>query len=152
MIEYLSLAANAATALGILAAVVQLWFSFRQQVIQFEDSLYREYRQIIAQIPTLALLGENLPDAEQSEALDEFYHYIDLSNEQVFLRSRHRVSHKTWIMWRDGIRCNLRRPAFASAWNQIKLRSDDDFKELRWLEESGFKTDPIHYREPISGP
>jgi hypothetical protein len=89
-----------------------------------------------------------LTDEEHERALDEFYHYIDLSNEQVFLRQRKRISAATWLNWRDGIRSNLDRPAFARAWQEIKERSGN-FAELRRLEAEGFQSDPAEWREAV---
>jgi len=50
------------------------------------DALNREYRELVAERPARALLGEPLTDEEHAAALDGFIHYIDLPNEQVFLR------------------------------------------------------------------
>ena len=77
-----------------------------------------------------------------NQALNEFYWYFDLSNEQVSLRHNKRISLETWINWRGGIASNLSRIAFQRAWEEIKRRSDKDFAELRRLEASGFKDDP----------
>ena len=73
-------------------------------------------------------------------------HYIDLTNEQIFLRQYNRVSAKTWENWRDGIKSNLARPAFKRAWNEIKLRVPKSFEELRRLEKVDFKDDPLKWR------
>jgi hypothetical protein len=109
----------------------------------------REYRELTARIPTKAMLRAELTDDEYERALDELYHYIDLSNDQVFLRQRERISLATWENWRDGIRSNLNRPAFARAWREIKERSDN-FSELRRLEAGGFQSDPAEWREVAS--
>src|SRR5205807_1580893 len=71
-----------------------------------------------------------------------FVHYVDLTNEQVFLRCIGRVSDETWENWCDGIRDMLARPAFGVAWSEIKRRAPHSFEELRHLEDSGFTADP----------
>lgn len=129
----LSAIANAATAIGALAAAWQLYLVHRQGVTNFEDSFAKEYRELIAKLPTKALLGEPLSDDEQQEHFDELYHYFDLCNEQAFLYKAGRISKRTWTFWRDGIASNIRRPAFQSAWAQIASRSNGDFSELRAL-------------------
>lgn len=76
-----------------------------------------------------------------------FYHYIDLSNEQIFLRQHGRVSAETWENWRGGIKSNLSRPAFKQAWKEIGGRAHDIFDELRRLEKSGYQDDPFRWKD-----
>jgi hypothetical protein len=108
--------------------------------------LAREYREIAHSLPAKALLGESLTLEEQASALDEFYHYIDLSNEQAFLRYQGRVTRSTWRNWSEGMRVLLQRPAFAVAWRHIKLKAPSSFQELRLLEASAFSADPRSWR------
>jgi hypothetical protein len=98
----------------------------------------REYRELAAKIPTKALLGEDLTDEEYKDSFDEFYHYIDLSNEEVFLWKRGRISAEIWTYWLDGIKSNLSKPAFKRAWEEIKKKAEESFQELRDLERTGF--------------
>ncbi len=123
--------ASLATAAGIIVATVQLWLARRQSITSFEDEFSPEYRELAAKLPTKALLGEALSEDEHEQKFDEFYHYIDLCNEQVFLHRRKRITKATWRFWRDGIEHNLKRPAFKRAWSEIAARSDTDFQELR---------------------
>ena len=109
---------------------------------QFEDGLVQQYRDLLNRIPVSALLGEPLNEETRQAHLGDFYHYFDLCNEQVFLRQQHRISRPTWKMWRDGIRTNMRRPAFAAAWRDVKEKSECDFAELRWLESTEYRGDP----------
>lgn len=141
-LDIVSAIASIATAVGIWFAWQQIRLAKQQATTQFEDNMAREYREIALQLPVKALLGEELNDKEYTQALDNFYHYIDLSNEQVFLRQNERISTETWINWCDGIKSNLSRPAFKKAWEEIKMRASDSFAELRRLEASGFKDDP----------
>lgn len=161
--DWIAAISSAITALGIAFTAVAVYLVRRQiQVAQehamiaqeqiksgqdqartrFEDDLAREYREIAQGIPVKALLGEELDGKEYADALDSFYHYIDLSNTQIFLRQEGRVSRETWESWREGIEWNLSRPAFGSAWNDIKLKTEGIFRELRQLEEKKFKGDP----------
>jgi hypothetical protein len=102
----------------------------------------------VAEIPVGALLGAEAELPMRAELLGVFYRYIDLTNQQVFLRSQQRISAATWINWRDGIAHQLRRPAFAAAWTQIKRDAPEDFLELRQLEDSGFTDDPADWSTP----
>ena len=58
------LIATAATALGVFLGWWQLRAAKRQAVVAFEDTLAREYRDIVHQLPVGALLGEKLSEAE----------------------------------------------------------------------------------------
>ena len=121
---------SVATAIGVVVAASQLWISRRQAKTTFEDTFAREYRELAAILPTKALLGEPLTHKEYCEAFDEFYHYIDLCNTQVFLHLEGRISNETWKYWRDGMKTNLDRPAFKRAWSEIAA-ANGDFRELK---------------------
>ena len=136
--EWIQTVASVATAAGVGLAASQLFLSKRQVETQFEDHLASQYREIARQLPIEALLGEELANDRHEQALPYFYHYIDLTNEQVFLRMKGRIRKDTWADWCQGIRVNLARPAFSRAWEQIKSRSPDTFEELRALERSKF--------------
>lgn len=122
---------NIATAVAAVVGVWQLVLMQRQSVTNFEDSFAKEYRELVAKLPTKALLGEELSEDEYKEHFDELYHYFDLCNQQVFLHQSKRVSDKTWEFWKDGIASNLKRPAFERAWSEIAARANGDFTELK---------------------
>lgn len=123
--------ASTATAIAVIFAAIQIWQSKRQAVTAFEDALSKEYRELAARLPTKALLGEPLTCEEQADCFDEMYHYLDLCNQQAFLADSRRISGATWRFWQDGIKSNLKRPAFEQAWSEIAARSNGDFSELR---------------------
>jgi hypothetical protein len=131
-----------ATAVGVFIACWQIHRSAQQSRTDFEDELAKEYRQLARDIPVDALLGGELSQHEQEKALKVFYQYVDLSNEQTFLRKNGRVSKQTWLFWRDGIKSNLERPSFNKAWQQIKLKAPKSFEELCDLESTNFTEDP----------
>jgi len=135
-------AASAVTACGIFLAACQLWQTGRQNRARFEDEIAREYRGLLKTIPIRALLRERLTEAKFAEARVALYHYVDLSNEEVFLRQQGKVSGKTWAYWSEGIRSNLSLPAFKREWKEIRRADSRRFKELRLLEGSRFKVDP----------
>jgi hypothetical protein len=135
------------TTLGVGFAAWQLLQAHRQATTSFEDSVAREYRSIAHSLPVGALLGDVLTEEQFQEALDEFYHYIDLSNEQVFLRCQGRVSREAWQNWRDGIRDNLSKPAFKAAWDHVKSKAPHSFHELRSLEATQFSVDPKGWKQ-----
>ncbi len=119
------------TAVGVLAAVVQIRFNQRQARTTFEDSLAATYRQLIAELPVAVMLGKTLDPIDTEAALPTFYRYFDLCNEQVFLRETHRVSASTWAQWREGIATNVGRAAFLAAWRAIESDIPGEFREFR---------------------
>jgi len=140
--EGLQVLTSVVSACGIFFAARQLGFSKAQAETAFEDSLAREYRELAQGLPTSALLGESLEAEAQLQSLDEFFHYIDMSNEQVFLRMEGRVRRSTWKNWCAGIQSNLSKPAFRHAWDDVSKRNPDSFSELRRLITSNFAEDP----------
>ncbi len=134
--------AAAATAIGVGLAAVQLYLSRVQARSDFEDSLAREYRELIQRIPVDALLGHELTDEQLRKSLSEFHHYFTLSNDQVFLRQQARVTARTWRDWCLGIAANMRRPAFIAAWELIAGDKGTSFCELRRLKQDRYNVDP----------
>lgn len=145
MLELLTAAASLATAIGVLVAAYQIRLTRQLSRTQFEDDLTKQFREIIRRIPIEALLGEELSEEAYDRTRDDFFRYIDLSNEQVFLRRNDRVSARTWKLWCEGIKAFLSRPAFGRAWGEFKDKSPDTFKELRRLEREGYKIDPYEW-------
>jgi hypothetical protein len=146
----LSRTAEVITAAATLAGVVAIYLQVRQArkhaQTAFEDQLSREFREIAHQVPTKALLGEELTESEHAQHADELYRYLDLSNEQVFLRSIGRISASTWRYWSDGISDMLKLPAFRQAWENVQLKQPKRFSELQRFVNSGFREDPRSWR------
>ena len=88
-------------------SIEQTKITIQQSRTQFEDSLAKEYRDLIQKIPVKALLGQNLTEKEYKEAKPYRFHYINLTNDQIFLRSKGRVSPEVWNDWQRGIDYNL---------------------------------------------
>lgn len=142
ILEIISCAGATVTALGVLFAYSQLRLTHDISISQFESQLFLEYRRVIEKIPSSVMLGEDVTDYELTEMADDFYMYVDLTNEQIHLRMSNKITKETWSIWRDGIRSNLLLPAFKKSWDRIK-KSTSSFQELRRFENEGFMSDPI---------
>jgi len=142
--------ASAATAIGVLMAWQQVKLARRLAKTQFEDELAKQFRDIIWHIPVEALMGQQLSEEKYQSARDDFFRYVDLSNEQVFLRRHNRVSEETWWLWCEGMKAFLSRPAFRKAWEEFKAQAPDIFKELRRLEEQNFACDPREWGPAVA--
>jgi hypothetical protein len=126
--------------------LIQLKLTKNIAQLQFEDGLAKEYRDLAARIPTSAFWGEVLTESEFNESRDEFFRYLDLSNEQIVLRMSGRISKGTWESWGEGIAANLQLPAFSKAWAEVKEKTNI-FSELRILESMDFKSDPAIWKK-----
>lgn len=144
--DALSSISNAVTASGLFLVLMQLKLTKNIAQLQFEDGLAKEYRDLAARIPTQAFWGEVLTAAEFNESRDEFFRYLDLSNEQIVLRMSGRISKVTWDSWGEGIAANLQLPAFSRAWAEVREKTNI-FSELRMLESMEFKSDPATWKK-----
>ncbi|MBZ5538189.1 MAG: hypothetical protein LAO31_19725 [Acidobacteriia bacterium] len=140
-------------AAGSIATAVGVWFAFRQlrmtkqqAVASFENQLNHRYREIAEQLPVDLLLGGSLSEEDIKRHLKYFYQYIDLTNEEIFLRKNDRISDSTWESWREGIEWTLSLPTFKSAWETIKRQLPDGFQELRRLENENFRRNPKDWK------
>lgn len=148
MIEILkefSFLAPYATAAGVAIAMIQLWRTATQSVTTFEDSISKEYREITRRIPYKALVGIEMSDSEKDVALNEIYNYMDLCNEQAFLRKAKRIRKNTWNDWQEGMKLNFGLPFFRDASEDILDRLPTTFNELRKVKNCGYNTDPIKW-------
>jgi hypothetical protein len=130
------------TAFLVAIAVRHLRLTRELAQLSFEDSLNKEYRSLAMEIPVDVLLGMKVSEDTFPKIREYIYNYIDLCNEQVFLRKKDRITTATWWEWAEGIRSNLENPIFLRVWSEIKEASPKVFKELRQLEASEFKEDP----------
>ena len=131
LLEIIQGVAGVATAVAVVFAALDLRATKEQARTAFADRMSAQYREIVRRLPIEALLGETLSDPKQGEALPNFYHYFDLSNEQAYLHEKGRISQETWDEWKEGIRQNLKRPAFSFAWREVTRRAPESFDELR---------------------
>jgi hypothetical protein len=150
--DIISATGSAVSAVAACVAAAGVWYARHQlktsreiAQLQFEDALGKEYRELAGELSKKALLGEELSDFEYEEAFDELYRYFDLTNEQISLRRRGRITPEVWRSWSEGMKANVALPAFGRAWSEIKQRSAA-FAELRRLESDRFATDPKEWR------
>ena len=134
------------TAIGVLIAAFQLRVSSKIAQSEFEDSIDQQYRELAKGIPVDALIGKSVSSDQVMLTRELIYNYLDLCNEQVFLRKKKRVRMDTWVDWCSGIKSNLGKTEFEKVWAEIKVESPSTFTFLEKLEESNFAEDPINWR------
>jgi len=69
----------------------------------FEDSSDQQYRDLAMSIPVDALIGKATPDDRKMDVRGLIYNFLDLSNEQVSLRKKNRITKDAWHDWCSGI-------------------------------------------------
>lgn len=140
--DIFNLIANLATAFGVILAVYQLKVARTQSVVEFEDSLNKEYRELLKELPTNIILGGDISKEEIEKNINIFYRYIDLTNEQIYLRMKNRITKSTWRSWEEGIRLNFSIFGFEAAWKQIRQYDENRFNDLHKLLSEKSPSDP----------
>ena len=133
--------ASLATAIGVCIAAWQIWESRKLAQTSFEDGLDQQYRTLAMNIPVDALVGKPVDD-EKGELREIIFNYLDLCNEQIYLRGKKRISKNRWEDWNVGIKDNLSKPAFKAVWDEIKDTAPNTFTALEALEKDKFEIDP----------
>ena len=128
----------------------QIWRNAEQTKTTFEDSLTKEYREIIRRIPYKVFVDGKLEGSDKDIAYNEIFNYMDLCNEQIFLRTSGRVREKTWMNWQDGMKTNFSIPIFAVCSKEVFEALDNNFNELKKVQESKYGTDPKKWKKGIT--
>ena len=128
------------TAVGVTFGSVQVRVTKKQAIAQFEDNIDKQYREISMALPVDVLIGGSPTEEQISNVRELIFNYLDLSNEQVYLRAKGRISKDTWSSWSSGIKDHLNRPAFVKVYEEVKERSG--FTYLDKLVEEQFAMDP----------
>ncbi len=135
-----------ATAVGVAVAAWQINESRKLSQSSFEDSLDQQYRELAYGIPVDALIGKPVQESQKMETRELIYNYLDLSNEQIFLRKKNKISNDAWSDWSSGIQAHLKKVAFKIVWDEVKEHSPGSFSFLERLESEEFKTDPVVWK------
>ena len=138
--------ASVATAIGVGIGAWQIRENSKLAQTQFEDSLDQQYRQLSMTIPVNALIGKPVSEAQWQETRECIYNYLDLCNEQVYLRHQRRIRPDTWRDWAQGIEANLSKQAFSDIWAEVKAEAPATFSSLERLETAGFAEDPATWK------
>lgn len=130
------------TFLGVIFAAYQIGQQKRISQSNFEDSLDQQYRSLIREIPVDALIGQEVEEAKKEVTREAIYNYLDLCNEQVYLRKNNRITRERWLIWQEGIEANLNKIEFQKIYKEVYDSEPDTFTSLFKLTESNFLYDP----------
>ena len=134
--EALTALATVVLCVGVVFAAQQIMLTKEQARDRFEESLQREYRSIVRELPVEVFLERPLPVDVRVACLGLFYRYFNLTNTQARLANAGRIRKETWKHWQKGILSNLVRDEFRRAWKEISKNAPDQFANLRALERS----------------
>ncbi|GHA16313.1 hypothetical protein GCM10008090_27650 [Arenicella chitinivorans] len=137
---------SVATAVGVLIAAFQLRTSSKIAQSEFEDSIDQQYRALARGIPVDALIGKSVSNDKKEMTRELIYNYLDLCNEQIFLRRKKRIRKDTWVDWCAGIESNLAKLEFEEVWSEVKKEAPQTFTFLERLEKDRFKGDPTKWK------
>jgi len=135
--------ASLATALGVCFGAWQIKIGKDQAQATFEDSLDQQYRSLSMELPVNVLIGEPVDEEQRMVVRELIYNYLDLANEQVYLRAKGRISKYTWASWSSGIQSHINKPAFKEVYDEVIERSH--FTYLSRLVDSQFNSDPDNW-------
>jgi len=138
--------ASIATSIGVGIAAWQIWESRKLAQTKFEDSFDQQYRSLAMGIPVDALIGRAVDHEEKQDVREKIYNYLDLCNEQIYLRKKKRIRYSRWAVWRDGMKENLEKTAFREVWEEVKKESPQTFSFLTQLEEHSYMCDPAKWK------
>lgn len=139
--------ASFATAIGVGIAAWQIRRNAEQTRTSFEDSLNKEYRELMRPIPFKALIGEVISEQEMEKSQEAIYNYLDFCNQQVYLRKQKRIRKSTWLEWQEGMQMNLSLPLFTEVTSKVFNELPAIFSELQKVQKSAFSTDPAEWDE-----
>ena len=137
---------SVATAVGVLIAAFQLRTSSKIAQSEFEDSIDQQYRDLARGIPVDALIGKSVSEDKKEMTRELIYNYLDLCNEQIFLRRKKRIRKDTWVDWCAGIESNLSKQEFEKVWSEVKKEAPQTFTFLERLEKNKYIGDPIKWK------
>ncbi|PHR56215.1 MAG: hypothetical protein COA44_08585 [Arcobacter sp.] len=138
--------ASGVTALGVFIAAWQLHETRLLASASFEDSFDKQYRELIYSIPVNVLLSKPIDKNKEDSTRETIYNYLDLCNEQIYQRSKKRISEERWTEWVSGIKDNLERPFFCDVWIEVKESTEDTFSFLERLEKDKYQSDPVNWK------
>lgn len=129
----------AAISLGVSAFQTRL--SRRIAETAFEDSIDQQYRELAKEIPVDVLIDSCTQVCTRTREV--IFNYLDLCNQQVYLRAKGRISADRWADWCEGIQENLGKRAILSVWSEVRDKAS--FSYLHRLECEHFKVDPLRW-------
>ena len=122
-------ASDCITLFILLAAVITIAITQYNIVQQNKLMIFSEYTRRYQEI--FLTMTDDIYDG--TAAVDErtkrhIRLYFDLSSEEYHLWKKHTISQDIWRMWVEGMRISLRSPVYQTAWDNLKIEYNEDFR------------------------
>ncbi len=113
------------TAVGVLGVVLGLRQSYRERLRQFEEKYVERYWKILDELSLEAMRG---PSSDQVESSDEkaIRSYLILCEDELEMRRYGYIADRTYELWAEGIRSQLRQRPFEGIWKQVQKEISAD--------------------------
>lgn len=118
-----------ATAFGLIYVAQDVHHSKKTTQAEFEDQFDQQYRALMMPIPVDVLIGKETAKMDKERVRELVYVYLDLTNEQIYMRSIGRVSKATWESWCSGILAHMARPGFREVFEEVRESSNFTYLE-----------------------
>jgi hypothetical protein len=124
--DWISLASATATFLGVVVALLAIWWQLsslkKQMTLQHFSDYTKRYQEIVQRFPedineqAFQLVGRK----DYDQTMRAMRTYFDLCFEEWYLHKRQFIDSRVWEIWRDGMKTALSKAAFKQAWSKIQ--------------------------------
>jgi hypothetical protein len=139
------------TAVGVLGVVLGLRQSYRERLRQFEEKYVERYWKILDDLSLEAMRG---PSSDEVDRSDEkaIRSYMILCEDELEMRHYGYIADRTYELWAEGIRSQLRQRPFEGIWEQVQKEiSANSASRYEYLSvlmgadtvEAGNQSDPL---------
>ena len=105
----------------------QLRLQNEQTRLNFFAEYTKRYQEIMWQLPSDIFNDDfdlkKLANEEQEKIKKNILIYFDLCSEEFYLHENEKIDHDVWKEWEEGIKFNMRKPAFNEIWKEKCLNS-----------------------------
>jgi hypothetical protein len=106
--------AQLVTAVAVVFAVLQLVGSRTQRHREFENLYVQRYWQLLDRMSARMYMGGEMADPTEAEKR-LVVEYLRLCEDEIDLRGQGFVTNKTWAIWAEGIKAQLKSSIFEDA-------------------------------------
>lgn len=113
------------SSIGTFISIVVIFIVYNGQVKWDMFTYYTQrYNQIMEKIPYYVFYTNKnlnmLTQEEKDNLMPIFKAYFDLYSEEFYVKDKKSIDIKVWDLWREGMKTNLRREIFKSAFIELK--------------------------------
>lgn len=129
------------TAIGVLGVIYSLRQNHRERLRQFEAMYVQRYWSLMDELSLKVLAGEDIPALAEGDE-KAIRAYFLLCEDELELRAESCIADHTYRIWADAICIQLKQPAFAKAWAQVRAEEAFPYMYMDSLLRWGASYDP----------